>query len=68
MLQLLLLDQTLQLETHLVEVPDPGNVVLAALPQHLPRVGDDHGAVPQRAAQLVPLQDGGDDHHVVFLG
>lgn len=53
---------------HLVEVPDPGNVVLPALSQHIPRVGNDHGGVPQSAAQLVSLQDGRDDDHVVFLG
>lgn len=35
--------------THLIKVPDPGNVVLPALSQHVSRVGDDHRRVPQGA-------------------
>lgn len=52
----------------LIEVPDPGNVVLPALSQHVPRVGNHHSGVPQSAVQLVSLQDGRDDDHVVLFG
>lgn len=43
--------------THLVEVSDAGDVVFAALSQHRPRVGDDHGGVPQGSVPIVTLQD-----------
>lgn len=53
---------------NLIEVPNPGNVVLPALSQHISRVGNHHSGVPQRAVQRVSLQDRRDDDHVVFFG
>lgn len=53
----------------LVEVPDPGDVVLPVLPQVVPVVVDHHGRVPQHVpVTFVPLQDGRHDHHVVLPG
>ena len=37
----------------LVEVPDPGDVVLPALAQHAPRVVDHHRRVPDRVAVVL---------------
>lgn len=59
---------TRSLLTHLVEVSDAGDVVLAAPAQNCPRVGYDHSSVPQGSVQLVPLQDGRDHYHVVLPG
>ena len=52
--------------THLIEVPNSGNVVLSGLPHDLPRVGDDHGGVGKDAlVRCIPLQDRAQNHHVV---
>ena len=37
----------------LVEVPDPGDVVLPALAQHAPRVVDHHRRVPDRVSVVL---------------
>lgn len=61
-------DHQPQTHTDLIKVPDPGNMVLPALSQHLSRVGDHHGRVPQSAVQLFSLQNWRHDYHVVFFG
>lgn len=54
--------------TNLVEVTNPGDMVLPALSQYISRVGDHHCCVPQRVVQLFSLQNWGNNYHVVFFG
>ena len=51
----------------LIEIPDPGNVILPADPDHVSRVRDHHRRVPEDVAR-VAFEDRRDDDHVVLPG
>lgn len=65
---LIQVDHSQKSHTDLIKVSNPGNMVLAALSQHISRVGDHHRCVPQSAVQLVSLQNWTNNNHVVFFG
>ena len=55
--------------TDLIEVSDPGDVVLPRLADDLTGVGDDNGRVPEcTTVHLVSLKNRRHYHHVVLLG